>query len=57
MLNSVVSSAYIIGVNIFVADTISFMCMMKSNGPRIEPCGTPVVLFDMKCVVFDAVEI
>ena len=37
----------IIGVNICVADTISFMYMMKSNGPKIEPCGTPVVIFDI----------
>ena len=47
VLNSVVSSAYIIGVNIFVADTISFMYMMKSNGPIFEPWGTPVVIFDI----------
>ena len=44
---SVVSSAYIIWVNIFVADTLSFMYMMKSNGPTIEPCGTPGVIFDI----------
>ena len=47
VLNSIVSSAYIIGVNIYVADTTSCMYMMKGNGPIIEPWGTPVVIFDI----------
>ena len=39
-----VSSAYIIQLNNFVALGRSLMYIIKSNGPRIDPCGTPVVI-------------
>jgi hypothetical protein len=40
----VVSSANRIKSKKFVELCISLMYMMKSKGPKIEPCGTPVVI-------------
>ena len=39
-----VSSAYIIQLNNFVALGRSLMYIIKSSGPRIGPCSTPVVI-------------
>ena len=40
----VVSSAYIMNFNLSVTCIKSFMTMLKSNGPNIDPCGAPVQL-------------
>ena len=37
---NVVSSAYIVNLNLFVIFAISFMYMIKSKGPKIDPWGT-----------------
>ena len=39
----VVSSAYIINFNLSVTCIKSFVNMLKSNRPNIDPCETPVV--------------
>ena len=44
VLNNVVSSAYIINLNMLLAYVKSFMYMINNNGPRIEPCGTPTAI-------------
>ena len=31
-------------LNILLACAKSFMYMMNNSGPKIEPCGTPVVI-------------
>ena len=31
---------------------ISFMYIMKSSGPRIDPCGTPVFVYAVSDLVF-----
>ena len=41
----VVSSEYMIILKTFVHIGKSFMYIENNNGPRIEPCGTPVVIF------------
>ena len=41
---SVVSSAYKRCCNLSLELIISLTYMLKSNGPRIEPCGIPVVI-------------
>ena len=43
VLDKVVSSAYIIKSNFFVDSGKSFIYMINNNGPRIDPCGTPIV--------------
>ena len=43
ILDKVVSSAYIIKSNFFVDSGKSFIYMINNNGPRIDPCGTPIV--------------
>ena len=44
LLNSVVSSAYIINLNILLALEKSLIYMINNKGPSIEPCGTPIVI-------------
>ena len=44
VLNNVVSSAYIIHLNMLLACEKSFIYIINSNGPRIEPCGTPTAI-------------
>ena len=44
LLNSVVSSAYIINLNILLAWEKSLIYMINNKGPSIEPCGTPIVI-------------
>ena len=44
LLNSVVSSAYIINLNILLASEKSLIYMINNKGPSIEPCGTPTLL-------------
>ena len=39
--NRLVSSAKSIGFIISETCSMSFMYKMKSNGPNIDPCGTP----------------
>ena len=39
-LKRVVSSAYVMKINSLLDLCMSFMNIMKSNGPRMEPCGT-----------------
>ena len=54
LLDRVVSSAYIIKSNRLLACEKSFMYKMNSSGPRMEPCGTPVVidrLFDLTLLI------
>ena len=47
-----VSSAYFVQLNNFVALCRSLMYIVKSNGPRIDPCGTPVVILRVSnCVL------
>ena len=43
-LIKLVSSAYYMVLKFLLASRISFIYMMKSRGPKIEPCGTPVVI-------------
>ena len=43
VLDKVVSSAYIIKSNLCVDSGKSFIYMINNNGPRIDPCGTPIV--------------
>ena len=47
MLFRVVSSAYIMKLNMLLASEKSFIYIIHSNGPRIEPFGTPVVIGKM----------
>ena len=47
VLERVVSSAYIINLNIWLASGNSFMYIMKRSEPSMEPCGTPVVIGNM----------
>ena len=45
LLNNVVSSAYIMNLNILLASEKSLIYIMINNkGPSIEPCGTPTVI-------------
>ena len=46
VLNKVVSSAYIIKLNILLAFGISFMYIINNKGPRIDPCGTKIFISD-----------
>ena len=39
---SAVSSAYVMNVNLFDTTWISFTYIMKSSGPKMKPCGTPI---------------
>ena len=41
--NSVVSSAYMIILNVSVHEVKSLMYTEKRKGPNTEPCGTPVL--------------
>ena len=43
----VVSSAYIMNLNMLLASEKSFIYIINNNGPMIEPCGTPVVIGKM----------
>ena len=43
--NKLVSSANSIGLRMFETFTISFIYMIKSNGPNMDPWGTPQVIF------------
>ena len=43
VLDKVVSSAYIIKSNFSVDSQKSFIYMINNKGPRIDPCGTPIV--------------
>ena len=45
----VLSSAYRINLKILLAWFMSLMQIKKRRGPRIDPCGTPVIIV----VVFD----
>ena len=45
MPHNVVSSAYVMKLNCLLDFAISLMLIMKSIGPNIEPCGTPVVIY------------
>ena len=42
--NSVVSSAYMIILNMSVYDGNSLMYTENRKGPKTEPCGTPVLI-------------
>ena len=49
-----VSSANIINVSSLLTKVRSFKYIIKSNGPSIEPCGTPQVtgnLFELEPLV------
>jgi hypothetical protein len=50
---TLVSSANIIGFSkVFIVGGRSFMCIMKSKSPRIDPWGTPCFIvpqFEKKC--------
>ena len=37
-----VSSAYIVQLNISLAAVMSFTYIMNRSGPNIDPCGTPM---------------
>ena len=41
---SVVSSAYKIKLNLSLDMIISLIHILNKRGPRIEPCGTPVLI-------------
>ena len=49
MLSRVVSSAYMMGVNVLLAIARS---LMYSRGPRIDPSGTPVIIVSAADWVF-----
>ena len=42
VLHSVVSSAYMMKLKCLLDCAISLMYIIKSRGPSMEPCGTPV---------------
>ena len=42
-----VSSALRIALSLLLAICISFIQIIKSNGPRIDPCGTPVLIIEL----------
>ena len=44
LLNNVVSSAYIINLNILLASEKPLIYVINNKGPSIEPCGTPTVI-------------
>ncbi len=44
VVDSVVSSAYKMKSNNLLEFTMSFMYIMKRRGPKIDPCGTPVIM-------------
>ena len=44
VLERVVSSAYAIKSNLPLDCSISLMYIINSNGPSIDPCGTPVFI-------------
>ena len=48
---NVVSSAYIMKLNLLVAFVISLVNILNNNGPRIDPCGTPLVISSIPEVV------
>ena len=37
-----VSSAYVMNVNLLETVCISLTYIMKNRGPNMEPCGTPI---------------
>ena len=41
-VDRVVSSAYIVQLNISLAAVMSFTYIMNRSGPNIDPCGTPM---------------
>ena len=43
----VVSSAYIIKFNFWLALTKSLIYIINNSGPRTKPCGTPVEILSM----------
>ena len=47
VLVKVVSSAYMMKLNISLASAKSLIQIINNSGPRIEPCGTPVVIDKM----------
>ena len=47
VVDRVVLSAYIMQLNSSLAFGKSLMYIMKSSGPRIEPCDTPVVMLSV----------
>ena len=54
VLNKVVSSAYIIKLNILLAFGKSFMykIIINNKGPRIDPCGTPMFIDKISDLAF-----
>ena len=51
VLNKVVSSAYIIKLNIWLAFEKSLMYIINNKGPRTDPCGT-LMFIDIRFSIF-----
>ena len=55
MLSSVVSSAYMMGVNFALAMARSLIYIKKRRGPNIDPWGTPVDIISVAdCVLLNS---
>ena len=52
VLNKMVSSAYIIKLNILLAFGKSFMYIINNKGPRIDPCGTQMFIDKISALAF-----
>ena len=52
VLNKMVSSAYIIKLNILLAFGKSFMYIINNKGPRIAPCGTQMFIDKISALAF-----
>ena len=52
VLTKVVTSAYLIKLNILPAFGKSFMHIIDNKGPRIDPCGTPMFIDKISDLAF-----
>ena len=51
VLERVASSAYVIKSNLSLDCSTSLMYIINSNGPSIDPCGTPVFIYKISDLV------
>ena len=52
VLNKVVSSKYIVKLNILLAFRKSLMYIINNKGPRKDPCGTPMFMDKISDLAF-----